>query len=300
MRDIRRIGIAVTLVAVMFAAVSASAWWAQGHRRATRTALQALGDRLPAFFSQGSAAVAQSVSDPDMLRHSGGPELASTEGPEHYFDIELLDLKQVPQSRRQFLKMCQDKGLAPAKTGTLPYAIIEWTSRLAVAFAEHRRWPDDEHIRAKCLLYAGFVAHYAQDLCQPLHTTIHFDGRAKPDGSSPGSGIHERLDDLLGRVEFDVNETAAGIEPRVLEPLLPALLKRIQHSNSLVERVYELEQQLPSSAKSWQPSAAVSDLAKDRLAACAQLTSDLYLTAWQRSAAIKLPSWLKRTESPQP
>ena len=55
-------------------------------------------------------------------------------------------------------------------------------SGLAVAFAEYRKWPDNPMIQHKCFLYAGFLAHYAQDMCQPLHLTINFDGLGNPTG----------------------------------------------------------------------------------------------------------------------
>ena len=300
MGSARRAVIAVSFLAALFAAVSASGWWAKGHRRVTRVALAALGERLPAFFQQGSEAIVHGVSDPDMLRQSGGRELASTEGPEHYFDIELLEGVTVPPTRRQFLQACREKGLEPDKVGLLPYAVVEWTQRLAVGFAEHRRWPDNPHIHAKCLVYAGLLAHYAQDLCQPMHTTIHYDGRAKPDGSSPHTGIHLKMDDLIGRVQFDPAKAAADIQPRILDSLLPTLLEEIKRSNALVDRVYALEDQLPTPDDSWQPSPDVKQLAEERLRTAAQMTADLYLTAWHRSATIELPDWLDRATESDP
>ena len=300
MATTRRFGIAVSFLVVALAATSAVGWWAAGHRLATRTAVAALGERVPAFFTEGAEAIVHGVSDPDMLRQSGGVELATTEGPNHYFDLELLGGVQVPPTRRRFLELCRDKGLDPAKTGLLPYAVVEWTQRLTVAFAEHRKWPENRYIHAKCLVYAGLLAHYAQDLCQPLHTTVHFDGRTKPDGSSPHTGIHGKMDDLLGRSKLDPTEAAKGIRPQVLEPLLPALLEEIRRSHSLVDRVYALEQQLPTADESWTATPAVDELANERLLACAQMTANLYLTAWQKSAKTKLPDWLDRPPAPYP
>ena len=72
------------------------------------------------------------------------------------------------------------------------YAVAEWTEKLALAFAQHRRWPENTLVQAECLLTAASLAHYAQDLCQPLHTSVHFDGRALEGGKSPRSGIHEK------------------------------------------------------------------------------------------------------------
>ena len=295
----RRATVAVSFLAAVSLAASAVAWWAPGHRSATRTAMAALGDQVPTFFSDGAAAIVHGVTDPDMLREAAGPELGSTEGPEHYFDIELLDGAGVPPTRRRFLRFCREKKLEPAKVGMLPYAIAEWSQRLAVAFAEHRKWPDNPHVRAKCLVYAGILAHYAQDLCQPLHTTVHFDGRTRPDGSSPRSGIHMRMDDLLGRMKLDTTEAAKDVKPCALDDVLPAVLKEIRRSNAMVDRVYELENQLPTKDQSWAPTQPVRDLANERLRASAQMTADLFLTAWRQSAETKLPGWLDRADEDQ-
>jgi hypothetical protein len=49
-------------------------------------------------------------------------------------------------------------------------------------------------MKAKILYIAGVLAHYTEDAAQPLHTTVDFDGRLKPDGTSPRSGIHRKVD----------------------------------------------------------------------------------------------------------
>src|SRR5690606_37379874 len=133
----------------------------------------------------------------------------------------------------------------PDKLGAAPYAIIEHAQRLALAFAEHRRWPDNEHIRAKCLLYAGLVAHYAQDLCMPLHTTIHYDGRVGPDGRSPHSGVHAKIDALPGKLELDIDalRAAGAIEP--FNDLFTGVVDTLNASHALVDRAYELEPHYP-------------------------------------------------------
>ena len=299
MPSARRATVAVSFLVAVLAAASAVAWWAPGHRRATRTAIAALGDQVPAFFGEGAAAIVHGVTDPDMLREAAGRELGSTEGPEHYFDIELLDGAAVPPTRRRFLRFCREKKLEPAKVGLLPYAIVEWAQRLTVAFAEHRKWPDNPHVRAKCLVYAGILAHYAQDLCQPLHTTVHFDGRTRPDGASPRSGIHMKMDDLLGRVKLDTSEAAKDVKPRVLDDVLRAVVEEVKRSNAMADRVYELESQLPTKDTSWTPTRPVRELANERLCASARMTADLFLTAWRQSADVKLPNWLERTSGGQ-
>lgn len=175
----------------------------------------------------------------------------------------------------------------------LPYALVEGTQRLTLAFAEHRRWPDDPYIRAKTLHYGGLLAHYAGDLCQPLHTTIHHNGRALPDGSSPRTGLHDKVDSLPERLGLEGLGVPEGVEPQAFEAVFPAVLEEFARSHALVERVYELEPQLGEADQSEVPE-AVREFAVDRYRAAVRFTGSLFLTAWEHSAAVELPSWLRR------
>ena len=180
-RSILKLLAAAAMVATLAQQQAALAWHGKGHDRAARMAVAATAEQMPAFFRKGVGAVA-----PDLFTRPIGPDqLHKATSPEHYFDVEQLGGAKVPPLRYDLIVWCVKKGIHPSKVGLLPYAITEWTQRLSVALAEHRKWPDNPHIRAKALVYAGMLAHYAADLCQPLHTTIHYDGRAKADKSSP-------------------------------------------------------------------------------------------------------------------
>ncbi|MCJ7543377.1 MAG: hypothetical protein MUP47_02235, partial [Phycisphaerae bacterium] len=207
------------------------------------------------------------------------------------FDIELLEGRPVPPTRYEFVEFCAQRGLKPAQVGLLPYAITEWTQRLTVAFAEHRRWPSDPAIQVKCLVYAGLLAHYAVDCCQPLHTTIHWDGRALEGGRSPRSGIHARVDALPAKLTLTPAELIEGLKAEAVEELFPAILAEIQRSHALVERVYELEAQLPPMESDPPLAPEVAAFAQERMRAAAIFTASLYLTAWRDSAKIEIPDW---------
>ena len=190
--------------------------------------------------------------------------------------------------------MCDKLDIKPEDVGLVPYAVAEWTERLAVAFAEYRKWPDNPFIQSKCLVYAGFIAHYAQDLCQPLHVTIHFDGRVSPDGTSPRTGIHSQVDGLIQRLDLDPDVLAEGQKVSPLAELMPGILEELGRSRSLIDRVYELEEALPPAAGPWTPVSEVVDFAAERARKAVRFTAALYLTAWERSARIELPAWLER------
>ena len=280
-------GIFVAVMASVLA-VPAWGWWGDGHVILTRAAIRTLPAGVPAFFRAGEEVVASCVYDPDLFKNRETPHLYNAEHSEHYFDQELVAGIPLPPTRYAFIEMCAREGIAPAKVGLLPYMVAEWTERLAVAFAGHRKWPANKAIQSKCLVYAGLLAHYAQDLCQPLHLTIHFDGRVRADGSSAHTGIHEKVDALVERLEFNPDGLASGQIVAPCESLMPAILAEIEESRDLIDRVYELEEEL---APTTSPEGRA--LAEERARAAVNFTTGLYLTAWELSAKIKLPGWFR-------
>jgi hypothetical protein len=264
-------------------------WWGNGHAILTRAAVEALPAEMPAFFRADGVMPAHCVYDPDLFKNRALPELDNAEFPEHFYDQELMEGRALPATRYGFLDLCAREGLKPRKVGLLPYAVAEWTQRLAVGLAEHRKWPEDKAIQSKCLVYAGFIAHYAEDLCQPLHVTIHYDGRPKADGSLEGKGIHEKVDALVERLEFEPQELAKGQKIVALGELMPAIVRQIEESRALVDRVYELEEGLGD-----KDSQEVRAFALERARAASGFTAALFLTAWEISAGVKLPGWHQR------
>jgi len=280
------------LLICLCAAGAARAWYADGHVKATRAALTALKGRLPEFFLRGFETVVKTSPDPDLLRLRQVPELRDAESPEHFLDLELLSDAPLPAKRSEYLLLCARRRLNPSRVGYVPYAVVEWTQRLTIAFAEHRRFPDDPHIRTRCLVYAGLLAHYAQDLCQPLHTTVHYDGRVGADGVSPRTGIHAKVDALLGKAPAGAGLVRAGrVKP--LSPLMASVAAELRRSHALVDRVYAIEKHLPDVAAPLAPASPAAAFARERLRAAAEFTAALYLTAWTDSARIELPDWFR-------
>jgi hypothetical protein len=196
--------ILLTVTALAVASATLHAWYAKGHRAADAMALRSLPKELPEFFRNGLELMDNVVPDPDTFtRPIAPPQLHDAEALNHYFDVEPLANEKLPPTRYEFLELCFRRKLQPSKVGLLPYVVVEGTQRLSVVFAEYRRAPRDKNVQAKCLVYAALLAHYAQDLCQPLHTTVDYDGRVKADGSSPHTGIHAKIDRLLGQLRTD-------------------------------------------------------------------------------------------------
>jgi len=131
------------------------------------------------------------------------------------------------------------------------------------------------------------LAHYLADLTQPLHTTIHHDGRVRGGGQSPRSGIHRRVDALL-----DAAGGGGRVAPLEVADLWTAVRSELAASHRLVDEVYRLESKLDGDRRRRDPRVAA--FADERRRAAVRLTAGVYEWAWRRSAAIELPDWLRR------
>ncbi len=274
---------------------AAHGWWVRGHSIVSKAAVASLPEQMPGFFRAGGDAISHYVWDPDLARNRGTPIARHAESPEHYFNPERLKDPTLPADRNGFMHVCANQGVAPDKAGFLPYSVAEWTQRLAVAFAEHRRWPDNPFIRWKCLMYAGFIAHYAQDLCQPLHVTMYYDGRPGPDGSVKSTGIHSRVDDLIRRLNPAPGDLARRQEPVALDSLMAGIVVQIENSRSFIDAVYGLEDRMPPAGEGeWTPVQEVVAFGMERAREAVRFTASLYLTAWRLSEKLKFEDWVDR------
>jgi hypothetical protein len=284
----------LALLAVLTVIQTARAWHDEGHYYAAVAATKNLPDDVPAFFRDGSATVGHGALDPDVFKNPGLPQLNNCESPEHFLDAEMLEGRDLPALRYDYLKMCIKTGVDPTRAGTLPYSITEWTQRLTMAFAEHRKDPDNPHIRAKCLVFAGILSHYAADLHMPLHTTIHWDGRAVKGERYVRTGIHNKVDALPTKVPY--NELFAEPLPTALASpdVFTFTLEELAASHAQVQRVYELEPKLPDWSDLSRLQGEVREFTIQRERSAAAFTADLFLSAWRNSANITTPSWLDR------
>ena len=288
-------------------ALPARAWWPKGHSLLSHAAILALpasqgaNEGVPDFFRAGWQTIYHCTQDPDVFKNRAAFHLSDRETPEHYIDWELLGDLKLPEKRSDYVALLIKNNLDPQDVGTLPYSLMESTERLTIAFAEHRKWPENPSIRMKCLIYAGHLAHYAQDLEMPLHVTVDHDGRAKADGKSPRSGIHARLDSLIEKLADKRYLSAVSLsQSRKIAPLqgnlLPAIIKEIEYSRTNIDRAYELENSLPPSDEKvvWNPDALIVEFGTARGRDATRFTATLFLTSWKRSAEVKLPDWLER------
>ncbi len=279
----------LSLVVVLGLVNLTQAWHSPGHQLVARAAATTLPASMPAFLRSGGPALAKISLDPDLARNRLTPQWADAHAADHFFDVELLGDAPLPATRHQFIALCQQRGIAPEAVGYLPYAIVENTQRLALALAEYRKAPDDPVVQAKCLVYAGLLSHLAADLEQPLHTTVHYDGRVEVAGKSPRTGIHTKVD-ALPTPALPLERVTEGLSPRVLPNLWDAVQQELAASHAKVDRVYDLEAKLPERGAT-EVDAAVAAFTLERMRAATLFNASLLMTAWALSETITLPDW---------
>jgi hypothetical protein len=259
---------------------SGLAWWNGGHQSATQAALSKAPEDMPAFFRKASVELSEMSTEPDNWKHLTAPNLKRTEAPEHYIDLEYLEGKPIPQSRFELVKYYVTKDIDLSKGGFLPHALQENYERLMLAFREHRNRPDSVSAQQRVLMYAGWLAHYAQDAAMPLHTTINYDGKPGVNGApSPQKGIHNRIDAYPEKFGITAELMAEGLKAEHAISVWPLIVKTIQESHTHVERCFELEaegafEKSPEKGREF-------ILARTRVAA--KLTLDLWYSAWLNS-----------------
>src|SRR5260370_36127941 len=100
-------------------------------------------------------------------------------------------------------------------------------------------------VEAEVLFYAGWLGHYVADGSMPLHTTIQYNGWTGP---NPNNYTTEHKIHALFESEF----VAANAKASEVAPLIPAkpvllgdvfddYMKYLRHSNTLVEKTYQIE-----------------------------------------------------------
>ena len=294
-----RLAVAVAIVPLTMVQPSLG-WGSAGHRMIDRLAAKYLPQDMPAFMR---TACTQETMDylgpePDRWRNKAESELEAAQAPDHFIDLELADMVgPLPKRRYDFIRELArvqaehpELGLTPEKVGMQPWQVEEVYQRLKVGFREYRRLvaanEDTKPAELAIVFYAAWLGHYVGDGSQPLHTTIQYNGwkGPNPNGYTTQHSIHW---------EFEGTFVAANVKPADVEPLVAAApvqtlddewadyMVYLRHSNSLVEKTYQLEK-AGGFAGAGTPEG--KEFAEKRLAAGAIELRDMIYTAWLRSA----------------
>jgi hypothetical protein len=269
-------------LAMFVGAGVASAWWVKGHASITEAAAARLPEGMPAFFRAAGKDLGHYAGDPDRWKNPAARHLRAAESPDHYIDLEDLEGNEPPADRFQAAALIVRLKHRPDRTGLLPYAIMEGYDRLSCAFYDLRENPKSTAIQAKCLVYAGNLAHFTTDASMPLHTTRDYDGKRVADGTILQRGIHAKIDAFPEKNGLTPEEIGQGLAPRPVEDVWVYVLKTIQDSHKQVPRCYELD----LAGAFDKPTAESRKFILDRCRVGAQFTIDLWYNAWLRSATM--------------
>ena len=281
----RRRALALVVFMSLIVVGFAPAWWVKGHETITEAAAARLPEDMPAFFRNAGKHLAHYAGDPDRWKNRAATFLRPAEEGNHFLDLEDLEGKPLPGTNRfEGMALMRDLKKQPNKVGMLPYAIAEGYDRLSLAFYDHRKDPENEAIRWKCLVYAGTMAHYTTDASMPLHTTRDYDGRNQPDGSVKQKGIHAKLDGFPEKFKLTAEEMCRGLEAGKVENIWEHATKFLEMSHAHIPKCYELD-----AAGAFEvPTEESRAFVLGRCRSGAQLTLDVWYAAWLRSA--KLPA----------
>ena len=318
MRNVRCLA-RVTLAAVTLPGLAtpcAHAWGRDGHRIINRLAVEYLPVEVPAFLRDGNALdiLEYEGPEPDRWRNPAEGELSATQAPDHFLDLEWADLAgtpcsaatpgcsadghMLPKKRYDFIRALEaaqakypDLSLQPDKVGMQPWQVEEVWERLKADMRDYRELlasnGDTSGVETIILYEAGWLGHYVADGSQPLHVTINYNGwveKANPHGYTTEHHIHSQFETVFVTANIKREEVAplvAASTPQRIDEEWTQYLDYLHHSNSLVEKTYQLDQAGGFTGAGTPEARTFTD---ERLAAGAIELRDLIYSAWVHSA----------------
>lgn len=300
-----RLLLASTILLLILATHPSFAWGPDGHAFVNRLAGQNLPADVPAFLRSSSAldALVYYSSEPDRWRSPAEPELNAAQAPEHYILLELADLAgPLPRRRYDFVRALAaaqakhpNQDLTPERVGLQPYITNEIYERLQSAFRDYRALvaanKDTRPLECEITFLAGWLGHYVADGAQPMHSSIQYDGWVghNPHGYTVKRGVHWAFENDFVHANIQADAVAPPVsqsKPVVLNDPFSDYVAYLRHSNTLVEKTYQLEKAGAFAGKGTTDGKA---FVVQQLAAGASELRDLIYTAWVKSA-LPVPS----------
>ncbi len=292
----------ILLIALLCFPPDARTWGPEGHTWVNQVAAQHLPKDMPGFLRHAAGRLAYLGPEPDRWRSTTEPFLKHAQEADHYLDMERLEgFGELPDSRYAFYQEAYAKYEAakaagsrdannylPDRIGLQPYITMEVYGRLKAAFREYRAMKAEHKptgaVEQNLVFYAGWLGHYVGDGSQPLHATIYYNGwfGPNPNGYSTKNDIHSKFESVF---------VAANLSPQKFSGLVHApvrladpfhdYLAYLKESNSLMEKVYQLEK---AGALDGNGTPESIEFTSQRLAAGSQMLLNLWYTAWLESA----------------
>ena len=163
------------------------------------------------------------VAPDEVLR----PRYGKAEGVHHYIDLENFGANPLAALKPDFAAMEREYGARTMrKSGTLPWTIEATAQEIQEA------WRKGDC--AQAILRSGYLAHYAGDATQPLHTTRYYDG------SPQDHGMHARLERAADRSEREIEQLARPqVHIEQIDSVWSAAVGELGHSNALLATVID-------------------------------------------------------------
>jgi hypothetical protein len=254
------------------------AWGRRAHQMVTAAAIKTLPLPLRTYFASHQFYLVDHASDPDLKAKTDRQER-----PRHFGEIEAYDRYPFPQFRREFLFERVGPWHDQIRYGTVMWQIERFTVYLEQDF-RRRNWHEVNHD-------AVYLAHYAADLTQPLHTVMNYDGQ-----QTRQRGIHARFEvslvDLLADhwvLEPRPARNISHLRERIFEEFInsyrqaPVVFAADRRARALAP--YTSPKFLPAFARTAGP------VAYTQLEDAASFVGSLWYTAWLRAGKPDLSAW---------
>lgn len=296
------------------------AWDYEGHRLINQLALDTLPANFPAFAKLSAARerIGFLAGEADRWRNTPELPLRHCNGPDHYFDLDLLapaglTASQLSPFRYEFVVQFEKGRAANAQNfpaidpnkdsdktksliGFLPWTIVEHQAKLKSAFSYLKEYelagtPEEiTNARENIIHIMGAMGHFLGDATQPLHTTKHHHGwiGANPKAYATNYGIHSWIDGgYIQQFGVDADKLRPKLRPAapITGPsanFFPTVVNFLHDQFKQVEPLYELEKAGKLSGRR-ELSQEGHDFITSQMLRASQMLGDLWLTAWQQA-----------------
>ena len=256
-------------------ATLAWAWGDLAHQMVNAAAIENLPEPLRSYFQARRQYLLEHASEPDEVAHAS-PE----ERPHHYTEINGYSRPPFRAFQRRFVTQHWNPPSSQCTHGDSIWQIEAYSQRLSDDM-RRRRWQDADHD-------AIYVAHYAADLTQPLHTVTNYDGQ-----ETNQRGIHARFETELVR-DLAGNWKLRPERAAVVNDLRAEIFRVLLESYAQADGVFSADRTAAAGgylAPQFMPrfEKLAGPVALRQMNEASGLVSSLWLTAWVEAGKPALP-----------
>lgn len=215
---------------LLFAPIPLQAWGMDVHRWITRRAVEGLPAELKPYYTAHIDFVSEHSADPDLWRIVGLKGSLGEEDPNHFLDIDGLDVPRpftgVPRDWNAYLAKYGAERVE--KAGRLPWRAEEIYKLLVARFQDAAKNPNG-YGAENALFLSAVLAHYVEDAHQPFHGVVNYDGQL-----TNQRGVHGRFETQLV-LRNRATLRLAPVKVRAIPDIKEFIFEKIVEGESLVE-----------------------------------------------------------------